>query len=90
MAKKQLYAYKDVKTGFENPIGFANDNDALRWFAHAANQKTTKIGLFPKDYQLYQMGTIDENTGKIEQSDQHPKFLGEAISFVKLENTTNE
>lgn len=60
---RPLYAYKDNSIGFGDPFTQANEHVAVRNFMDMA-EKTGRNVL--NDIDLYQIGTYNDETGKIE------------------------
>lgn len=60
-----IYCIRDVMNGFMNLILDLNDNSARRNFAYSINNND-QMAFSPKDYDLYKMGTFDQESGKIE------------------------
>lgn len=44
-------------------------NEAIRQFKDAANEKGGNINKSPTDYELWQIGTYDDNTGELTPND---------------------
>lgn len=58
----------DKKAGeFQAPFAQPNKAVACRSFMQFANSDDSIIKKFPADYALYQIGTMDVKTGKLEQ-----------------------
>lgn len=60
-----VYAIRDVHTGFLSPTYEKNDNAAKRNFAHAVNMKDSLLYSHAKDYSLYHLGVYDCEEGSI-------------------------
>lgn len=66
--KKNLYSIRDNKAGFWSPREDINDDTALRNFAFAVN--TNELMMFrPNDYDLYFVGTFDDERGLMEPAE---------------------
>lgn len=64
-----ILAIKDrALDAFMRPFTTPHRNAAIRSFTDEANRKTSEINNHPEDYDLYQLGTFDQETGKIEQT----------------------
>ena len=64
--QRQLFAVKDVKSGrFAAPFIADNIQVAKRNVAWAMKDPTTAFAVFPEDYQLFKLGSFDEQTGEL-------------------------
>lgn len=82
---KLLYSVKDNKAGIFLPIFVsANDVCASRELQSTMRNPDIQISFYPEDFDLYYMGYIDDNTGKIVQAQNEPRFILGAISLKKL------
>ena len=63
---RTVYAVKDKKGEFWNPSVDQNDASAIRNFAQMVNTEGTLFAFAPGDFELYQIGLFDTETGKIE------------------------
>lgn len=79
--KYNMYAIRDVKTGFLTPTVDLNDASAARNFAHACMSKGSLFFSHPGDYELYQIATYDSDSGQIE-----PVLLKYIMSAVDVEH----
>lgn len=80
----KIYTVRDVKAeAYLNPFVLRSKGEAIRGFADEANRKDSAIGAHPEDYVLFELGSFDELTGKI---DLHPapENVGVALEFVKV------
>jgi len=84
MANKYgVYSVRDSKSeSFALPFFQVNKAVALRSFAGAVNNPQTGMGQHPNDYALFELGTWDDTTGRMEAHDQ-PIHLGNAFEFVE-------
>lgn len=62
-----VYCVRDVKSTFMTPTIDQNDSTAVRNFAHAIKTSGTVISSHAKDFELYKVGTYDNETGFIEK-----------------------
>lgn len=60
-----IYAIRDKLTGYLTPTFDANDQVAMRNFAHAVQNTDTLLHTHAADYDLYCLGTFDTETGTI-------------------------
>lgn len=61
-----LYAIKDTKGPFTQPIVYPNDEFALRAFIAAVrSSQPNAANTFPEDKQFFRIGMLDDSTGKL-------------------------
>lgn len=61
-----IYALKDVKSGFLSPFTFANDELAIRYYKNSLQSPTPSlISMNPEDFELWKLGEINTDTGII-------------------------
>lgn len=60
-----IYAVRDVKTGFMTPTFDQSDATAIRNFSHAVVNSDTILSSYCKDFALYRLGTYDNDTGTL-------------------------
>jgi len=64
---KDVFVVQDAKVqAFGTPFFLENITVAIRAFAHAANDKQNDIGRYPTDFNLYHLGTYDDQTAKFD------------------------
>jgi hypothetical protein len=64
---KMLVALYDRATEAYAPVMTVHTRaEAIRSFRQAVNDQQTPMNKTPTDYELYQVGTYDDQTGKIE------------------------
>lgn len=73
--KNIIVAIKDTKIGFMPPFTIENKEVAKRTFAKAIQKHGSNLNEFPADMELWEIGSYENNTGKIETSDQLPKLI---------------
>ena len=72
----------DVKANaFATPFFVPNRSMAVRSFGDAVLDTNSMLAKHPEDYNLYQLGTYDDNSGKLE-SLPAPEFLAMALEFT--------
>jgi len=77
---KILVSLYDRATEAYAPIMTVNTrNEALRSFRQAVNDPQTPIHTNPTDYELYQLGTFNDQTGEINTD--APDLIGRAEDF---------
>lgn len=62
---KSIYCVKDIDMGFQNPYEAPNNMMALRGFAEACQDEKLPLSKYPEKFELYQIGTMDSETGEI-------------------------
>lgn len=60
-----IYCVKDSKTCWLTPHVDFNNNSAFRNFTQAVNTKDSQMNFSPKDFSLYRIGSFDNETGAI-------------------------
>lgn len=61
-----LYAIKDTKGPFTQPIVYPNDEFALRAFIAAVrSSQPNAANTFPEDKQFFRVGSMDDETGTL-------------------------
>lgn len=81
----QLISVRDSKgETFHPPRATKTIGEAERNFQHAVNEKVEGnfLNQYPEDFDLYHLGTFDDQTGKMKLFDS-PRHLHKAISFKK-------
>nr|WAE43486.1 MAG: nonstructural protein [Microviridae sp.] len=85
-----FYSVKDVKTGtFCNPFIVQNDVSAVRMFSYSVNDHTVQssLSLYPHDFELYKVGSFDDNSGKISSLDSNEFIVSGSSVIAKIHNT---
>lgn len=77
--KINLYSIKDTKMGFQQVFCLPNNASAIRWFGDTVTNKDHPMNKHPEDYQLFSIGTFDDQTGEITSK---VDFLENASSFT--------
>jgi hypothetical protein len=78
-----VYAVFDaVAKVFLPPFVQANDGLACRSFVRAVNDRASQLGQFPADFQLYRIGSFDDQTAVLE-SEVPPHALGSGVHYVQ-------
>ena len=78
----KLYSIKDTKNKFMRPFEEVNNDMAIRTLKAIANDKNTQVGMFPEDFELWEIGTFNEETAILESK---VEFLTRAIDHVRKE-----
>lgn len=78
-----MYVTFDAKAKlYSRPFYTQTRGMAIRTFADIANDKDHPIGRHPEDYTLYEIGTFDDVSGKIEHFKEY-ESLGLASAYLK-------
>lgn len=86
--KIKIFTIQDIKAEvWKTPVFFKTTGVALRAIADLANDNTTDVGKYPRDYCFWEIGEYDDETGEIVVL-QAPKSLGLASEFVMSEELT--
>lgn len=79
--KFNVYAIRDIHTGFMTPTVDQNDASAIRNFRHGCMQSASLMNSHAKDFSLCRIGTYDTETGQIESC--LPVHLADATEVFK-------
>lgn len=78
----KMYCVRDSKAEiYNNPFFSITHAEAERTFQSAVRDPKTKVGQYPEDFDLYYVGTYDDNTGKIMPTDS-PQHIVKGINLV--------
>lgn len=80
----QIYAIRDLHTGYTSVTVDQNDSTAFRNFSHAVNRSDSVLNSSPKDFSLMCLGTFDSESGRIEAFD-NPRLVAEASDCLRIE-----
>jgi hypothetical protein len=81
----KMYTIHDQKAGiFHPPYVKQSHGEAERDFTTAVNDDRTNLNRYPEDFNLYYVGTWDDNTGKAELLDS-PQHIIKAIQCIKAQ-----
>lgn len=62
----EIYSIRDIKANaYHRPFFVPNRAVAIRAVTDIAQDTQTDIGKHPEDYQLFYLGTYDDNTGAL-------------------------
>lgn len=83
---KNVCAVFDKKTGlWDSPFTVRHVGEATREWGIITQDRSTKFGKNPEDFDLYEIGTYDDETGRFENlSKQH--HLASGVSNVPITN----
>lgn len=88
--EQMMYSIWDEKAkAYATPFFSANEQTALRAFAHVCNDPGTLINQNPGDFKLYQIGDFDMNDGELIACDK-PKFVEHASSVIVKERVADD
>lgn len=59
----KVYSIRDVNVGFMTPVCEINEACAVRNFEFAVGKENTLLYSHAKDYDLYEIGTYDDESG---------------------------
>jgi len=83
MAKLSVYAVYDSKVQyFHQPMFMRNKGEALRSWELVANEKDHAISRHPEDFNLFELGEYDDQTGQITMH-KAPISIGLAAQFKR-------
>lgn len=83
MILKVFGVYDSKALGYLQPFFSNSVGSAIRAFADASNEDRSPICKHPGDYQLYELGTFDDNSGLLAAMVPN-KLLGCAADFVEI------
>lgn len=79
--KLKMYAIRDSKAVIYNPAPYFNARgEATRWFTQILDQGEHIMSKFPEDFDLFELGTFDQDTCRMEL-EPAPIHVGKAIDF---------
>lgn len=83
---KRLYSIRDKLAGtFTMPYPSHNDDTAIRDFANTVKNSEYPPATHPEDFQLYYVGTFNDATGEVFNTENGIFKLTEAIALVEKE-----
>lgn len=78
----KMYSIRDAKSEVFNPPFFNKTHgEAERNFQMLCNDEKSNVAKFPEDYDLYYLGSYDDNSGKCAPLDS-PHHLVKAVQLV--------
>lgn len=79
----KMYSIRDAKGEIYHPPFFKNTHgEAERDFTQLVRDPKTQPGQFPEDFDLYHLGTYDNQTGKLASLDS-PQHMIKAIDVTQ-------
>ncbi|WNK12673.1 MAG: nonstructural protein [Microvirus sp.] len=78
----KVYSIRDIKSeGYGSLFTLLSEGLALRSFGEAALDPKTPFSRYPHDFQLFELGTFEETTGRLE-SLKHPRYIASAAEAL--------
>lgn len=78
----KVYSIRDSKgEKYFPPFYKTTHGEAERDFTTAARDAKSTISLYPEDFDLYYLGTYDDESGKLSPLDA-PQHMSKAVQFV--------
>jgi len=82
----RVYSIRDAKAEVYNQPWFAKTHgEAERNFTQLTRDQKSQVSQFPEDYDLYYLGTYDDQTGMVESLGT-PQHMIKAIAVVNRDN----
>jgi len=89
MSQIRLFAIRDNKVGtYNNPFCASHLAQVTRDLTEVANDPKSMLCKHPQDFELYELGTFDSNTGAID-TEIKPRFLHNISEFKTPNNGEN-
>lgn len=79
--KLEMYSIRDAKGVYSVPYFKRSHGDAEREFFKLTNDKQTNISQFPEDFDLYYVGSYEDETGTFNPLDT-PRHMLKAVNCV--------
>ncbi len=88
--KLKMFSIRDAKSEiFTNPFYKATHGEAERDFRTTVNNDKTTLNRYPEDFDLYYLGTYDDNTGFTASLDT-PQHIIKAVQVLEQKPTPIE
>ncbi len=82
----KMFSIRDAKAEvFNKPFHATTHGEAERNFQTAVNDPKTTLSQYPEDFDLYYIGTYNDNTGRFLSLDT-PEHLMKAVNCLKKEH----
>jgi len=82
MQKYQIYSIRDSKAGiFNTPFYQSSHGEAERSFHQLVRDPKSTVSQYPEDFDLYHLGTYDDQSGKMELLDT-PAHMIKAVQYT--------
>lgn len=83
MSKLKLFCAEDLKIGiFFPPKAYLHTGQALRDWEDIVNDPKNIIGKYPQDFRFSEIGTFDDQTGRVETYDK-PVIIASPGEYLK-------
>ncbi len=83
--KHKIFSIHDQKAkAFLPPFFLPETGMALRTFGDCVNSQSHQFNKHPEDYTIFELGTFDDNTGKI-VLENAPQSRGNGVEFIDYE-----
>lgn len=87
--KHRLFLIRDTKAElYSQLLSYPANGVALRQFADAVNDKGSDYGKHPEDYNLFQVGEYDDQTGVVTMNKEGHVSLGNGLDWLQPDATT--
>lgn len=81
MAHLKLFSIRDIKvSSYMRPFCEINEINAVRGLKIVVNDHNSQISHYPEDFELMELGTFDDVTGRMMLHDS-PKFIINALTL---------
>lgn len=81
--RHKAFAVRDSKLGvFRPPFWTPHTGQALRSLQEAVNDHNTEVAKYPDDFQLFEVGEFDDETGLL-YPHESPRQIATAAEYVK-------
>jgi len=82
-----MFSVYDSKAGaYTQPFYAVNSRVAVRMFTELANDPKHTFGMHPEDFTLFELGSFDDQSGRIDQLDVKTSAIGKAIEYKQRDN----
>lgn len=88
MFTRNLYAIKDVKSGFSDPCTQVNDAVAVRSFDGQIHSIAANLGIPVSDFQLWRVGEFDVDSGMLISA--NPVLILDGATLLRKDVTSVE
>lgn len=80
---RKIFSIRDSKVGAYNlPFVAHTEGEAARMLQRAAKTPNHDVNMFPADYDLFELGSFDDATGKYTNLDA-PKHIANALTSLE-------
>lgn len=89
MHKAMVSVFDSASQQFTNPMFFPATGAAMRAFRDEVNGQPSQISQHPEDFELYHLGTFDDNTGRFDVFDE-PRILMRGKDARDMSSTSEQ